>query len=338
VDTYLESIKANPEVTWEKDIKCDIALESAFYDNHVVFNFDYFYNHRTDILCTPYSSMPSWLGYSRPNMNIGIADNTGFETTIGYRETERDFKYHVNASLWYAHSNIVFNSEAPQLYEYRYSTGHRIGQPFALEAIGFFKDQDDIDNSPVQSFAQVIPGDIKYKDQNGDNVIDEDDYVPYGYSGTPEISFAFDLGFEYKGFDIKALFQGVTNRQVYLEGAQYRPFQSNGNISTVALGRWTPETADTATFPRLSTAGNQNNYLYSSFWLRDGSFLKLRSAEFGYTFATKLLEKAKIEGIRLYVVGTNLFSLDYMKGYNDPETLYGYPAVRTYSFGVNVKF
>lgn len=338
VDTYIESVKANPNVTWEKDYKANVGLELAMLDSRLYFQGDVFFNHRTDLLATPYSSMPSWVGFSRPSLNIGVVDNHGFEAVIGWRETMHEFKWHAQASAWYAQNKVVYNSEAPQVYDYRLSTGRPVGQPFALEAIGFFRDQADIDNSPVQTFDKVVPGDIKYKDQNGDGVIDEDDYYPIGHGSRPLLTMGFDLGFNYKGFDLRAVFQAAMLRTVYIEGAQYHAFQNNGKISTFAQNRWTAQTADTADYPRLSTTGNQNNFKYSTFWQRNGDFLKLRNLEMGYTFSGAALQKARIEGIRLYVSGLNLFSLDHMKGYNDPETLYGYPAMRTVSFGLNIKF
>ena len=336
-DTYFEGEKANPFVTWEKDRKLNVGVEARLVKN-LYLAFDYFLNHRTGILARPYSSIPDWLGFSKPNMNVGVVDNAGFEAVLGWQESAREFRYKVEASAWYAHNNVVFNSEAPQVWDYRYSTGHIVGQPFALEAIGFFRDYEDIDSSPYQIFGEVVPGDIKYKDQNGDNKIDEDDYIALGYTSRPELTLALDLGFEYKGFDMKLLFQGAVNRTVYLEGKAYHAFQNNGKVTGMALGRWTPETAETASYPRLAPNGNKNNFQYSSFWQRNGNFLKLRSLSVGYTVSVPKMKKAHIDGIRIYLSGTNLFSLDHMDGLCDPEVLYGYPAVRTYNLGFDIKF
>ena len=336
-DTYLEGTKANPYVTWEKARKLNIGLEARLFD-YLYFTFDYFREHRYDILTTPDANVPSYVGFSRPSMNLGIVDNNGFEAVLGYNKTAGEFRYKVEASAWYAHNNVVYNSEAPQIYDYLYSTGHIVGQPFAYEAIGFFRDQEDIDSSPTQVWGEVFPGDIKYKDQNEDGVINEEDKYPIGYTSRPELTLALDLQFQYKGFDLQMLFQGAVNRTVYLDGRQFQAFQNNGKISTFALGRWTPETADTATYPRLATTGNENNYQYSSFWQRNGNFLKLRYLSFGYTFSSPAMKKANVDGLRLYLSGTNLFSLDYMQGFCDPEVLSGYPAVRTLSLGVDLKF
>jgi hypothetical protein len=135
----------------------------------------------------------------------------------------------------------------------------------------------------------------------------------------------------------------VSGRTTYFGGSYFHAFQNNGQIAPIALDRWTPETAASATYPRLSASNNLNNYRYSSFWQRDGSFVKLRSLELGYTLPVSLLEKAKVASagttvVRVFVNGTNLFSLDRMKGYIDPEVSSGYPALRTLSAGLRVQF
>ena len=337
IDTYFESALANPGVTWEKEKKLNIGIEAGLFDGLSI-RVDYFRNSRYDILTKPYSTVPDWLGVSMPDLNLGKVDNNGFEATVRYDHANRDVSYFVEGSVWYARNTIKFNAEAPQQYDYRYGTGHQVGQPFLLEAIGFFRDQEDIDNSPEQIFGEVRPGDLKYKDQNGDSRIDQDDFVPAGYTITPEYTLGLHAGMSWKGFDIDLMFQGALNRSVYWEGRQFQAFQNNGNVSTLALGRWTPETADRATYPRLATTGNQNNYQASTFWQKNGNFLKLRCLEIGYTINPVAVRKAGIRGLRVYVSGTNLFSIDAMEGYADPETLYGYPAIRTYNVGFNIQF
>jgi len=333
----VEGSLANPGVTWEKEKKFNVGFEAQMLGNLSV-SFDYFRNQRYDILTQPYSDVPDWLGISLPALNNGEVDNSGFELTAGWRETSSAVKWFVGGSLWYARNEVKYNSEAPKLYPYQLGTGRRIGQPFMLEAIGFFRDQADIDSSPAQLYTTVRPGDLKYKDQNGDNRIDDNDLYPIGNTSTPEITLGLNLGAEYMGFDVNAMFQGAFNRSVYWDGRMFRAFQDNGTVSKAALGRWTPQTADSATYPRLSTNGNLNNYLNSSFWQKNGNFLKLRSLELGYTITPRALSRAGIEKLRICVSGTNLFSIDHMKGYVDPETLFGYPAIRTYSLGFNMQF
>jgi hypothetical protein len=274
-----------------------------------------------------------------PYLNVGKVNNKGVEAIIGYKsKPDRNLQYFVNVSVWYAKNKIVYNSETIQKDEYLNLTGRPVGQPFVLEAIGFFKDQTDIDNSPYQVFAEVKPGDLKYKDQNHDGIIDQNDYYPIGRSSIPELTMGLHAGLNYKGFDLDLFFQGVANRTVYLSGYSFYAFQNNGKISSIALGRWTPETSEIATYPRLSAQNNLNNFQLSSFWQRNGNFVKLRSIELGYNIPVKIIEKIRLSDARIFINGTNLFSLDHLGGLTDPETLTGYPAVRSCSVGAKIQF
>ena len=340
-DGLIQGALANPDVTWEKERKMNIGFDATLFHDFSM-SIDYFMHKRKDILAKPYSTIPDFLGANVPEMNVGKVKNAGFEASLSYeKKYTKDFMYFVEATAWFARNEIEYNAEAPQLYDYLYQTGHRIDQPFLLEAIGFFASQSDIDQSPRQIFTDVQPGDIKYKDQNNDNIIDQNDLYPIGYSALPELTLGLHLGGSYKGFDIDMLFQGAVNRSVYWSGKYFHAFQNDGNISSIALGRWTEETAATATYPRLSASNNLNNYQESSFWQKNGNFLKMRNLEIGYTIPQELTRKIKIEKIRCYLNGTNLFSLDHMDGMMDPESVtagIGYPVMRTYSVGLSVQF
>lgn len=326
---------ANKDVTWEKQKQINFGLEATIL-KRIDVSLDIYKQNRYDILAEPLREIPAFTGAELPLLNVGKVDNKGFEAMIRYNSNESgQFKYYVQLDLWHSKNKIVYNAEAVQLYEYLYRTGQPVGQPFLLEAIGFFEDQTDIDNSPRQIFDEVQPGDIKYKDQNDDDVIDQYDFYPIGKTGAYIGSITG--GFKYKGFDMEILFQGVTNRNVYLSGTYFHAFQNNGKISEIALGRWTPATAATADYPRLSSENNLNNYQQSSFWQKDGSFLKLRSLEFGYTFPKTLMERLNVSTLRVFLNGTNLFSLDHLE-FSDPETLTGYPPVRTISLGARLNF
>ena len=328
---------ANPNVTWEKEKKLNLGFEATVF-KHFDVVFDVFNNDRYDILSLPNRTVPQYLGFNLPYNNIGKTNNKGFEVQVGYNsDTKNDFQYFVDVNIWYAKNKIIYNAEPFQENEYLYSTGHAIDQPFSLEAIGFFKDQTDIDNSARQIFSTVRPGDIKYKDQNLDKVIDQNDFIAIGNTGMPNLSLGFETGFKYKGFDLNAFVQCVTNRTTYLDGNYYQAFQNHGNISTVALGRWTPQTASTATYPRLSSVDNLNNQQWSSFWQRDGSFIKLRSLELGYSLSDEIIKRLHMGNARVYLNGTNLFSIDKMD-FTDPESSSGYPAMRTYSIGTRIQF
>lgn len=337
ISSIAEGMIRNGDVTWEKETKWNIGFETTLF-NQVEVSFDVFKNDRRDILAKPYRTVPSFLGLGTlPDFNIGKTTNKGFEAIVTYNSKKSAFEYFVTASAWYARNKIVHNGEAYQEYEHLYRTGHRIGQPFLFIADGFYN-TTDITEGPYPIFDKVYPGDLKYKDQTGDNVIDQNDVFASGYSNLPEISAGLESGIRYRGFDLNVFFQGVTNRSVYLSGYYYQAFQNNGKVSSAALGRWTSEAnASTATYPRLTASNNLNNFQSSSFWQRDGSYIKLRSIELGYNLPENLINRIKFDGARLYINGTNLFSWDHMD-FIDPEVMTGYPSVRTYSIGAKFQF
>jgi TonB-linked SusC/RagA family outer membrane protein len=332
-----ESQVANPGVTWEKQKQLNIGIEATFFER-LDLSVDIFNQDRFDILATAARTVPAISGMVIPQLNLGEVNNKGIETVLRLNsKSGGSIQYFIEGSLWYAKNEIIYNAEPVQPYDYLYESGNPIDQPFLYEAIGFFADQDDINNHARQIFTQVRPGDLKYKDQNDDGIIDQNDFYPVGNPSMPNLTAALRAGLNFKGFDLEFLFQGVTNRTVYLSGNFYRAFQNNGTATEAALGRWTPSTASSATYPRLSAQNNLNNFQPSSFWQRDGSFIKLRFAELGYTLPASITGKAKIDNVRLYLNGTDLFSFDHMD-FTDPEDLYGYPPTRTISIGARLNF
>lgn len=333
-----EGAAANTDLSWEKEKKLNFGIEATLAKQWTI-NLDVFNQNRYDILAAPNRTVPQYIGVTLPLLNQGKVSNKGFEATIRYSShTTSQLQYFVEASGWYAQNKIEYNSEAIRQYDYLYTTGRPIGQPFGLEAIGLFKDQADIAASPRQIFAPVQPGDIKYKDQNGDGLIDQNDSYPIGKTSVPTLTISLHSKLQYKGFDLEFLFQGVSGRTAYFGGSYFHAFQNNGQVGPIALDRWTPETAQTATFPRLSASNNLNNYRYSSFWQRDGSFIKLRSLELGYSIPNKIAERVRLINARVFINGTNLLSLDHLQGYIDPEVGSGYPPVRTVSAGISIQF
>ena len=197
----------------------------------------------------------------------------------------------------------------------------------------------EINNSPQQTFSTVRPGDVKYKDQNGDNIIDSKDVVRMFGSTLPRFYFGFNIELGYKGFELAADFQGMTGVTVsLLDSPLYKPLVENGNISMTWLNNeipWSEHSAGLATMPRLTTQGNANNYRASSLWYRDGSFIKLRNLVLSYTFPKSMIRFADM---KVFVQGCNLFSLDNL-GFLDPEQLQlAYPSVRSYHAGVKFNF
>ncbi|MFV0269545.1 MAG: SusC/RagA family TonB-linked outer membrane protein, partial [Draconibacterium sp.] len=334
-----ESTLSNPRLTWEKALILNVGLEARIVD-HIDISIDVFKENRNDVLSQPYASIPGYLGITLPALNIGEITNKGVEAMLRYHSNEENkFQYIIEGNIWYAKNELKYFSETPKLYDWMYQTGHRVFQPFGYESIGLFKDESDVKNSPVQTFSQnVQPGDIKYRDMNNDGVIDQLDMHAIGNTGLPELTYSLHTFFKYKGFDLNFFFQGVEGRTVWLTGYQYEAFQNDGKVASIALGRWTKTTAGTATYPRLSSENNQNNFgVFSSYWQRNGSFLKLRTAELGYTLPKTLLERIRIYNARVFVNGNNLFTLDHLD-YSDPEIMSGYPPLRTLSIGCKIWF
>jgi len=336
VPGYADSHLANPDLTWERKREFNVGVDADLW-SCLNLGVDAFHQFRYNILSVPDSRIPKYAGIIYPLWNIGEAENNGFEIRLGYeKELGRELSFSAGFALWYAKSKITSIPEIIKEDAYRMQAGKSIDQAFLLEAMGFFKDWEDIRKSPLQTFGPVQPGDIKYKDQNGDGIIDDRDYYPIGYTAVPALTAGLNLGVCYKNLYMNMFLQGVAERSIMLP-SYYHAFQNDGQATSLALGRWTEATRETATYPRLSSHNNPNNHqLASSFWQRNGSFIKLRNLEFGYKLPSALTGRIGLRKASVFVNGTDLLSLDYV-GVADPEILSGYPAMRTFCIGVSVE-
>lgn len=340
VSGMMEDNVADLNRTWEKENRLNVGVDISLLDK-LDLSVSYFQHKRSDILVPPTGKIPGVLGMSFAELNLGRATNQGVEVALGWQDkVGEDFEYYAKANVWYAKNTIDYQAEELRLYPNLVRTGHSIDQPFGLEAVGLFQDWDDIANSPEQTFSDVKPGDIKYKDVNGDNKIDDNDVTAIGKPGTPDLTGSLTLGLRWKGFDFEAMFYGVTGRSVYLSGNTYWAFMNQYSAPASALGRWTEDTKETAEYPRLSTQANPNNTKYSSFWMKDGSFLKLKYVEVGYTLPIHWTKVMPDGSIRFFLNGTNLFSMHKLHKYTnaDPEGVAGFPQMRTFSAGLKLKF
>lgn len=327
------------ELLAEESFKFDIGVDASLW-NRLQISANYFREKRSNILVDSDTAISSIIGATVPQLCQGVVQNQGVELAISVAGSAGKFRYQVTANGTYAKNKIINNNEGYKSEDYLYTTGNSVSQYYGLQSDGFYNSQEEINNASVsQSFGDLSPGDIRYVDQNNDNVIDSDDVIRLGYSSTPEIYCGLNIDLSYSGFSINAIFQGVANRSVYLNTASvYKPLINSGNISTWYYTDnipWTYETAEQANLPRLTTVDNDNNYQRNDIWLQNGNYLKLRNLDFGYTFNHSNPEKTQC---RLYIAGSNLFSLDYF-GYADPEN-YGiaYPTMRSYTIGLNVNF
>ena len=343
--TFNQLALANLNSTWEEAAKSNVGIDAILF-RKLSLALDLFYEKRTGIYVSPANYIPSVMGASFNNVNLGIASNKGIEAEIEFRDRIGSFGYFVSGNVSYAKSNIIDRKEIfrPENENYLYAKGNPIGQPFILEAIGFFKDAADIADSPKQLYGTVIPGDVKYKDQNEDGFIDDNDKKPIGKSAIPELYYGANLGFDIFGFDVAVSIQGATNRSVsLLDNNNIIPFLNGGVKPTqwVKDNYWTPEKGDAAKFPRLTAESNTNNYTSSTLWQRDGSYLRIKSVELGYTLPATLSKALRLSSLRLYASGVNLFTLDKIDEISvDPEimNMFTYPAMKSINFGLTVQF
>ena len=286
--------------TTEKAYKYNAGVDATLFKG-LTLTVDGFYERRSDIWVSSDGQNSAVLGASGSYVNAGIVDSWGTEIGANYYKKMGNVELNLGGTFTYNRSKIIEMLEEPAAYDYTRSTGNPVGQIFGLQAIGYFVDQADIDNSLPQQFGPVKAGDIKYKDMNGDKVINSDDRVAMGYNSTcPEIYYSFSLGLEWKGLGFSAQFQGVGNYTAILSGTYYHPLVDNTTISNyVYRNRWTPETPN-ARFPRLTTETVDNNLQTSSLWLADRSFLKLRNCEVYYKLPSSWLNRFWVKNAKVY--------------------------------------
>lgn len=340
-NALVELSKANPNITWEKALIYNGGVETKWFNNKLSLNADVFYENRFDILVNMGNVTPAMSGASSYAMeNRGEVVNYGTEIEALYTNSIGQLRYFAGGHLAFSRNKIIESFETPKKEEYSYRKDRPVGQYFGLEAIGYFKDEYDIITNPVQTFSTVRPGDLKYRDQNNDGIIDVNDEVAIGRQSYPEISFAFKGGLAIRGLDLSFLLQGMANRSVYLDGYMFWPFVDNSNISQWAVeGHWTPQTHAQATFPRLTTEPNANNYRPSNFWVRNVNQLRLANVELGFSVPKTALQRFRVENLRVFISGNNLFSWDDLAIDVDSETLSrGYPIMQTYSAGISINF
>lgn len=326
--------------THEKALKYNLGMDATLFKG-LNLTADGYFQRRKDIWVESKGKYSSVLGFDAPYENGGIVDSWGVELGADYTKRIDDFAFNIGSHITWAKNKIKEQYEEPQLYSNLERTGKSVGQIFGLIAEGFFKDQADIDNSIPHLFNEVKPGDIKYRDVNGDNVIDANDETAIGYNTlSPEIYYSFKLGAEWKGFGFNTLFQGTGNYSAILNlKSVYKPLIDNTTISTHYYeNRWTPETPN-AKYPRLSAQSNNNNFKTNTIWVEDRSFLKMRYVELYYDFPKKLVQKTTfMNKAKLYVRGTDLLCFDKIK-IADPENYNSVnPTERSIVIGLSLGF
>lgn len=339
---FNQSALANKNVTWEKALRYNIGFESIVFKT-LSLSADYFIENRTDIFINPSSFVPSLMGSTFSSVNRGETRTSGSELEIMYKQKFGSFNFYAVGNISFTKNKISDIAEPAPSDSYLTAKGNPINQPFVLEFLGFFKDQADISKSPTQLFGSVVPGDIKYKDQNGDGVIDNRDRKAFGFTSLPQMFYGFNLGFDYKGFDFNISVQGAGKRTVsLLDNNMIIPFLNGGVKPTqwVKDNYWTPARGDNAKFPRLTTIQNDNNYRPSTLWQRDGSFLRIQNLEIGYTISERVTKNLGMHVVRFFLNGNNLFQFDNINELNvDPEIMntFIHPPMKSFNFGFTLK-
>lgn len=348
---YREGKLGNPDVTWERARKMDLGAEMRFFSDRLTFIGDYFTEKRNNILWR-LNTVPELVSADLPAANIGKVENKGYELELGWKDRAGKLDYWVKGAYSVAKNKIIYQDEATNLpHEYLRRTGRPLSQYFGLVFEGFYNTQEEIDDPkrPKSDWegAGLKPGDMKYKDLNGDGRITVNDMGPVGYSNWPEVTYSVSAGAAWKGFDISVLFQGTDRVSVSFASAAAYPFTAEwGSAQKWHLERWTPEryaAGEKISFPRVELSPDkQHNYQASSFWIQDASYVRLKNLELGYRFSSKALQRIGLKSMRVYMSGNNLITWTNMKYAKDPDAreLWGrvYPSMRVYNGGVNFQF
>ena len=352
-------------LSWEKETKLNLGLDLGLFNGRVDLTVDWFSNRRSNILIQRVT-IPTATGFRKnPYQNFGITTNKGLDGSLLLKQRAGQVNLSFRGNFTYARNQVTERDEIPQIYDWLNATGQRIGQPKIYLAEGLYTPDDFLITTDPETGAQnfelrpelpkpsanVAPGDIKYKDLNGDQLIDSYDKTynnPY-YSTNPQIVYGFGLNADYKGFFAGIFFQGVAQASTNLltKVANFVPFYNGKDSSSgrvEALNRWMASDPynQNVLFPRMHPGKFTHNLEESTWWYRNAGFLRLKNVEFGYEFSKDLIRNLKMQNLRLYVQGTNLAVWDHIK-YWDPEIGSSnsgarYPICGTWTIGMEVTF
>ena len=342
---------ASPNVTWEVARKTDFGFDFVAFDNKFSLTMDYFHEKRTGIFIQR-MFLPDITGLeSYPWANVGAVKSKGFDGNFQYKDHIGEINWTVRGNITYSKNTILERDEENNVYAYQYGKGYRVNQQRGLIALGLFRDYDDIRNSPKQSWGTVQPGDIKYKDVNGDGIVDDGDRVAIGATDTPSLIYGLGASVSWRGFDLNLHFQGAGKYTFLINSGAVNAFRDGrwGNIlQGITDNRWissdisgTKETENpNAPYPRLSYGYNLNNQQSSSFWLRNGRFLRLKNLDIGYTLPKPMVNTIHLESVRIYISGQNLITWSPFKLW-DPELDSRqrgqiYPITRSLTAGIQI--
>jgi TonB-linked SusC/RagA family outer membrane protein len=321
--------------TTEKALKWNIGADFGMLNNRATLSVDYYRNSFFDVL-QQRGAGTALLGAPYPAENLGKSRYTGLEATAGWSDRVNAFGYTISANLAVQQGRVTYNDQPRQAYGWMETAGNRIGQQYGYIADGFVTTAGE---GPVVEGYRSVPGDLKYRDLNGDGVINFYDVTKIGPE-KPEIYYGISAAFNWKGFDASLQLAGLANRMVSLTGMGEWEFQNEGRGPAFPhhYGRWTPQTAASATYPRLTAGFNPNNHVSSSFWLARADFLRLKTVVLGYTFRGGVLDRLKIKGCRVFASGYNLLTFSGQNRFDAESGSLGYPLQRMLNGGISIKF
>lgn len=349
---------ANPDIKWETSTQTDFGIDMRFLNQRLSFGFDYYYKKTTDMLAE--MPVPTYIGQSKPWGNLGSMENWGIEMELGWKDNIKDFSYWVNTNWSYSRNKLLDlgNASGEQNYESAGASGvgdyvhAKNGEVwpyfYGRKTDGIFQNWDEV-NSYVNKDGELLqpnarPGDVRFVDVTSDGVINDQDRTKIG-KGMPDWTFGFSLGAEWKGFDLSLSFQGTLGNDVF-------DFAQRGDVPAMnrpswIMDRWHGEGTSNR-IPRMTSANPNGNWTSSDLYIHDGSYLRLKNAQIGYTLPATLTRKASIQRLRLYVGAENLITITGYEGF-DPELASGgyttlgvdkgiYPQSRTITVGANITF
>ena len=338
---------ANAGITWEKSRKNNLGMDLTLFNalNVIV---DVYHERRSNILMQR-AYIPTSMGLTaNVSSNVGVAEGKGIDVAMDYNKTFGQFWLQARGTFTYAASTLLVNEEPeyPSNMKYLSRVGQSLGEVYGLVAERLFIDDEDVKNSPKQNYGETRGGDIKYRDLNGDGQITDLDMINgLGYPTTPEIIYGFGFSLGYRNFDFSTFFQGSARSSLFIDPSAISPYVPNGGLQhgllkVIADDHWSEDHRDLYAFwPRLGLTQNDNNNKPSNWWMRNGAFLRMKSAEIGYTLKERALRRYHIQGLRFYANGTNLFLISAFKLW-DPEqggNGFNYPIQKVFNLGVNVQ-
>jgi len=344
---------ANPRIFAEHSVKYDVGVDADLF-HKLNITADVYMDKRGGIITYDNNTYLATLGTSSMYRNVGKVTNKGLEMSVDFNDKIGRFGYNIGGMASYSKNRIDYQAEVKPVNDFSKTTGLAIGTSMGLVADGFYQMSDfNADGTlkaglPVPAFGAVQPGDMKYKDLDKSGYIDQNDVTKIGNPAYPSLYYSFHAGVSYAGFDFQVFFQGAAGGDYNLIGssAQTIAFINNANAYSIANGAWAYypdqgiDTRNTATYPRLGTQANTNNYRNSTFWMKKNNFLRVRNIELGYSLPEIVLNKLHLSRCRIFVSATNPVTWSsLLKNYNlDPETPSGYPALKSYTSGLSLSF